>query len=388
MTTPAPRVYLAAGEASGDMYAALIIRELKKNHPDLSVRGLGGSRARTAGMDTVVDLNTVSVMGISEVVRYYPTLKQAMNTLVADMAAQRPQVLIAIDFQEFNQRLARKARTLGIPVVFFIAPQVWAWRPRRVRKAPQYADHIATLFAFEQSLFAPYVRATHVGHPLVDSIAQYLGEHQNPSQPNQIGLLPGSRYSEIERLLPVFLKAAYHLWQTENNRYFVLPKAENIDAQWLTTLVDKHLPEPAFKSALHIIHGQSRLVMQESRLLLIASGTATLEAGLIGTPMIIGYKTSALTYVIGKSMIKTQHIGLPNIISQREIVPELIQQQLTDHTLAQAAEKLLTDETAYLQQKTDLAGLEKQLGQPGAIKRLVGLVDDYLHPQPAGTQNS
>ncbi|HHQ69434.1 MAG TPA: lipid-A-disaccharide synthase [Halothiobacillaceae bacterium] len=308
--------------------------------------------------------------------------------MVDDMAAQRPQVLIAIDFQEFNQRLARKARALGIPVVFFIAPQVWAWRPRRVRKAPQYADHIATLFAFEKPLFAPYVRTTHVGHPLVDNIAQFLSEHHNTPQKDQIGLLPGSRYSEIKRLLPVFLKTAHRLWQTDNSRHFVLPKAENIDAQWFSALVDQYLPDPAFKSAVCIYHGQSRLVMQQSRLLLIASGTATLEAGLIGTPMIIGYKTSALTYAIGKLMIKTQHIGLPNIISQREIVPELIQNQLTVSELTQAAEVLLTDETAYLQQKKNLAALEKQLGEPGAIKRLAGLINDYLRqPRLTGGQS-
>lgn len=377
MIKKAPRIYLAAGEASGDLYAALLIEQLQRSHPNIQIRGLGGQRARNAGMHTVVDLKTVSVMGLTEVIRYYPALKGAMHELTVDMAEHKPDLLIAIDFQEFNQRLAKQARALGIPVLFFIAPQVWAWRAGRVKKAQHYADEIATLFAFEQPLFAPYVKTTHVGHPLVDDIEGFLAARQAKPDPNQIGLLPGSRSGEITRLLPVFIQAAFNLWQHNPDRHFVLPCAESIDSDWLEKYVDQLLPDPAFTEQIRIIDGQSRAVMQDSRLLLCASGTATLEAGLIGTPVIIGYKTSALTYQLGRWLIQTRFIGLPNILSQQQIVPELIQHALTAQSLTETAEQLLNDAAAE-KQRAALAGLKAQLGNGGAITRLHQRVLDYL----------
>ncbi len=376
---------LAAGEASGDMYAAELIAALRRRRPALEAMGLGGARSRAAGMETIVDMDRVSVMGLVEVIRHYPDLRRAMNEMVTALDERRPDLLIAVDFQEFNQRLARAARARGIPVLFFVAPQVWAWRPGRAAGFGRIADHLAVLFDFEKPLFERHgLATTHVGHPLIDLI-----DREAPSRGSArrqldladdtpaIGLLPGSRHGEIERLLPTFLATAERLLAADGNRRFLLPRAGTIRADWLQGQVDSASPSRALREALTVVDGQSRAVMAASDALLVASGTASLEAALIGTPMVIAYRTNALTHAIARRLVRIEHIGLPNIVLGREAVPERVQKDATPERLAADMETILQPAGASAQRK-DLAEIRQRLGSGGALERLADLADHML----------
>lgn len=389
-------LFFAAGEASGDHYAAAIYRMLQERHPELRALGLGGAESRAAGIDTLVDLKTVSVMGLVEVIAHYGRLRRAMNALIDALETHRPALVIAIDFQEFNQRLARAARARGIPVLFFVAPQVWAWRPKRARRFGEVADHLAVLFDFEVPLFARYgLPTTHVGHPLRDLIEPELLLPEDPqsrtatrNQARQalgleqtgtlIGLLPGSRRSEISRLLPLMLATADRLLDRHPDWRFVLPRAGSLDADWFAEQVDNANPSERLRSALSLIDGNARHVMAASDTLCIASGTATLEAALIGTPMVITYRTNPLTYFIARHLVHIERVGLPNIILGRNAVPELIQGTASADRLSEAVTQVTMDHGTRQAQIDDLKTVRQHLGEPGALRKLADLAETLL----------
>lgn len=390
-------LFFAAGEASGDHYAAAIFQMLRQRHPELRAMGLGGTESRAAGIDTLIDLETVSVMGLVEVLAHYGRLKQAMNTLIEALDTHRPALVIAIDFQEFNQRLARAARARGIPVLFFVAPQVWAWRPKRARRFREVADHLAVLFDFEVPLFARYgLPTTHVGHPLRDLIKPELLKPSDPhrretirTQSQQalglgpavqlIGLLPGSRRSEITRLLPLMLGTADRLLNDHPDWHFALPRAGSLDPDWFDAQIESAQPSARLRQALTLVPGDARLVMAGSDLLCIASGTATLEAALIGTPMVITYRTNTLTYWIARHLVHIERIGLPNIILGRTAVTELIQKDANPDALANAITFLSENAPAMKAQTEALEEVRNHLGQPGALRRLADMAESLIH---------
>ncbi len=391
MLFPRPlRLFFSAGEASGDHYAAALFEQIRVDHPKATARGLGGTQSRAAGIDTVVDLATVSVMGLVEVLRHYGRLKQALNTLLDAMAEHPPDLLIAIDFQEFNQRLAKAARARGIRVLFFVAPQVWAWRPGRAAQFAQVADHLAVLFDFEVPLFARHgLPTTHTGHPLLDLIppsARKGTAAQSAPQRDArhalslhgedrvIGLLPGSRHSEIERLLPTMLATAERLLIEQPMLRFLLPIAPSLNPDRVAAIQARHPTSPALKKALCWIDGQARAVMTAADCLLMASGTATLEAALIGTPMVIVYRTNPLTYWLAKRLVKISKIGLPNIILGQAIVPEYLQAAAQPKQLAQALTELLSPSEKGQQQRQALSQIAPHLGAPGGLARLAELI--------------
>lgn len=381
------RLFFSAGEASGDHYAAELFLRMKTQHPDCAAQGLGGAESQTAGIHTVVDLQTVSVMGLVEVLKHYGQLKRALNTLIDAMVAFKTDLFIAIDFQEFNQRLAKAARQRGIKVLFFVAPQVWAWRPKRAAKFSQVADHLAVLFDFEVPLFAKYgLPTTHVGHPLRDLIPEDGCKNQATAARIQtqarqslhlntdgivIGLLPGSRKSELTRLLPVLLATAQRLATEHPDWRFLLPLASSIPRDWFEGLLDDSLPSPALKAVLTITHGEARRVMAAADTLMIASGTATLEAALIGTPMILIYKTHPITYKIARYLVSVKRIGLPNIVLGRDCVPELIQDEANPPAMAAELNHLIAEDMAT--QRACLNDIAAHLGATGALDQLAQL---------------
>ncbi len=378
---------VAAGEASGDMYAAELLPRLAERLPGLEAFGLGGAQSRAAGIDTIVDLNQVSVMGLVEVLRHYGRLRAALNELIAALEQRRPDLLILIDFQEFNQRLAKAAKTRGIPVLFFVAPQVWAWRANRARHFERFADHLAVLFDFEQPLFESHgLPTTHVGHPLIDLIDRETPTRASartalalPADAPVIGLLPGSRQGEIARLLPVFLATAERLLACAPDRRFLLPCAESIERRWLEEQIHAAAPSPALRDRLTVTEGAARSVMAASDALLIASGTASLEAALIGTPMAIAYRGSPLTYAIARRLVRIEHIGLPNVILGRGVVPERLQNAADPEQLAHDIETLLSpggDEAAA--QRAAFRDVRGRLGTAGALDRLADLAADMV----------
>ncbi|WP_407275082.1 lipid-A-disaccharide synthase [Halothiobacillus sp. DCM-1] len=388
---PPLRLFFSAGEASGDHYAAEIFQRIRARHPQVQAQGLGGSQSRAAGIETVVDLATVSVMGLVEVLRHYGRLKRAMNDLLAAMTENPPDLLIAIDFQEFNQRLAKASRARGIRVLFFVAPQVWAWRPKRAARFSAVADHLAVLFDFEVPLFARHgLPTTHTGHPLLDLIppetrkypspqssalqAQARARLKRPTTGCVIGLLPGSRRSEIDRLLPILLATAERLLIDYPDWQFILPIAPSLDPSCVARIhAQREASSPALQAALFITEGQARLAMTAADVLLIASGTATLEAALIGTPMVIVYRTHPITFWLAKHLVRIAQIGLPNIVLGRAAVPEFLQQDANPEQLAQALHHLASPSAEYSRQQAALAEIPAHLGQPGGLERLAEL---------------
>ncbi len=399
--TPPLRFFFAAGEASGDHYAAELFSRIKTQYPACVAQGLGGAESRTAGIHTVVDLQTVSVMGLVEVLKHYRALKRTLNTLIEAMAAFQPDLLIAIDFQEFNQRLAKAARKRGIKVLFFVAPQVWAWRPKRAAKFAEVADHLAVLFDFEVPLFAKYgLPTTHVGHPLRDlipseccktpatSLQIQTQARQSLNLPPQgiiIGLLPGSRQSELSRLLPVLLATAQRLREEHPDWRFLLPLAASIPKDWFNALLQMSLPSPALMQALTITQGQARTVMAAADALIIASGTATLEAALIGTPMVLIYKTHPITYRIARHWVNVARIGLPNIVLGQDCVPELIQDEATPPAIQAEINHLMTKTQPT--QRACLNAIAPHLGQTGALDSLAELALHLANPSQATTRD-
>lgn len=392
------RLFFAAGEASGDHYAAELFQRLNTLCPGSVAQGLGGTESRTAGIETVVDLNTVSVMGLVEVLRHYGQLKQALNTLIDAMVAFQPDILIAIDFQEFNQRLAKAARARGIKVLFFVAPQVWAWRPKRAAKFSEVADHLAVLFDFEVPLFAQYgLPTTHVGHPLRDMIppescktaatrdaVQARARQTLGIAPERklIGLLPGSRRSEISRLLCTQLASAQRLLNAHPDWLFALPIADSIAPDWFEQELTKCAISPELRAALTLVNGQAREVMAASDALIIASGTATLEAALIGTPMVIVYKTHPITYWLARHLVHIERIGLPNIVLSRNVFPELIQDAASPEAITNQIDALMIENEERESQNAALAEIPQHLGDPGALAHLAKLVQELTRETP------
>jgi len=380
-----PRLLIAAGEASGDMYAAELMPRLAERLPGLSAFGLGGAQSRAAGIETIVDMDQVSVMGLVEVLRHYGQLRAAMNTLVEALDRDRPDLVIVIDFQEFNQRLAKAAKARGIPVLFVVAPQVWAWRAGRARHFDRYADHLAVLFDFEVPLFAAHgLPTTHIGHPLIELIDREAPDRAEARQTlslsaedTVIGLLPGSRRGEIERLLPGFIATAERLLEADPTRRFILPRADSIDADWLGERIAECAPSARLHERLTITTSGARRVMAASDALLIASGTASLEAALIGTPMVIAYRSNRLTYALARHLVRIEHIGLPNIILGREAVPERLQDAATPEQLAEDIEQLLSPDGSA-SQRTALREIRGRLGQRGAFDRLADLATGMI----------
>ena len=380
-----PCILIAAGEASGDMYAAELMPRLVERLPGLTAFGLGGAQSRAAGIETIVDMDQVSVMGLVEVLRHYGQLRAAMNTLVEALDRERPDLVIVIDFQEFNQRLAKAAKARGIPVLFFVAPQVWAWRAGRAKHFDRYADHLAVLFDFEVALFAQHgLPTTHVGHPLIELIDREAPDRARARHALSlsddtpvVGLLPGSRRGEIERLLPPFIATAERLLDADPDRRFIMPRADSIDADWLNAQIAVCAPSTTLRERLTITTGGARRVMAASDAMLIASGTATLEAALIGTPMVIAYRSNRLTYALARHLVRIEHIGLPNIILGREAVPERLQEAVAPERLAEDVEQLLSPDGSA-PQRTALREIRDRLGQQGAFDRLADLASGMI----------
>ena len=374
------------------MYAAELMARLAERLPGLTALGLGGARSRAAGIDTIVDMDQVSVMGLVEVLRHYGQLRAAMHTLVEALDRHRPDLVIAIDFQEFNQRLAKAARARGIPVLFFVAPQVWAWRAGRAKHFHRYADRLAVLFDFEVPLFERHgLPTTHVGHPLLDLIEREAPDRTSARTALSlaeatplIGLLPGSRRGEIERLLPAFLETAERLRAADPERRFVVPRADSIAPDWLEARIEAAAPSAALRDRLVVTDGGARQVMAASDALLVASGTATLEAALIGTPQVIAYRSNALTYALAKRLVRLEHVGLPNVILGHAAVPERIQLEATPARLAADLETILADQGPH-GQRAALAEIRERLGAGGALDRLAELAVGMLARRLAAT---
>jgi lipid-A-disaccharide synthase len=367
-------IMLSAGEASGDLHGATMCRALRALDPGLRLIGMGGPRMGAAGVEILVDPTAHAVMGTSEAIGRVPGLYRAYRLLVRRLREARPMVMVLIDFPEFNLRLARQARRAGIPVVYFMPPQLWAWRRGRIRQMASRVTRVLAAFPFEKSLYEEAgVPVEFVGHPLLDVVPSDLdlakarerlgvGERQT-----LVGLLPGSRRQEVDRLLPPMLDAAARLSRADGRRCFVLGLAASVDRGLVT--VHLRRASEAGGPPVEVVEGLTHEVMAASDALLIASGTATLEAALLGTPMVVCYRVSRLSEVVARLLTRSAWISLPNIVAGRAVVPEILQDMVTGARLASEAERLLVDSVTATAQRAAFKEVRSRLGQPGVGAR-------------------
>jgi lipid-A-disaccharide synthase len=374
------RLLIVSGESSGDRYGADLAEALfaQAQGRALHVQGIGGSRMAAAGVEIVLEAAHLGVVGIVEILKNYRALKAALEASKAQIIHNKPDLLVLIDHPEFNLRLAKVAKKHGIPVLYFISPQVWAWRPWRVKKIGQVIDGMAVIFPFEEAFYQKYgIPVRFVGHPLAERVqpslskaAAYTAFGLDPNRP-VISLCPGSRRGEIQRLLPDFLKAAELLQARHPDWQFVLPQALSLKASDLAPFLAQS------SLTVKVIPGQFYDLNQLASVAITASGTATLELGLLGIPMLICYRVAPLSYQIMKRLITVPHIGLVNIILQQRVVPEFVQQAVKAEVLAEATEKLFAGAERE-QVLAALATLPDALGHGGAAQKLAAWCWEFL----------
>ena len=367
-------IMLSAGEASGDLHGATMCRALRALDPGVRLIGMGGPRMAAAGVEILVDPTADAAVGTSEAIGRVPGLYRAYKILVGRLRKARPQALVLIDFPEFNLRLAKQARRAGVPVVYFIPPQLWAWRRGRIRQMARRVTRVLAAFPFEKSLYEEAgVSVEFVGHPLLDVVPSDLdrvkarqrlgvGERQT-----LLGLLPGSRRQEIGRLLPPMLDAAARLAFGHGRRCFVLGLAASVDRGLVLALLARAAETGG--PPVEVVEGLTHEVMAGADVLLIASGTATLEAALLGAPMVVCYRVSRLTEAVARLLTRSPWISLPNIVAGRGAVPEILQDKVTGARLSFEAERLLADPVAATAQRAAFKEVRSRLGQPGVGER-------------------
>ena len=375
----AKNVVIVAGEASGDAHAARLVNELRKLDNSISFRGMGGDNLRKADVDVFIDMSELAVVGIVEVLLKYNMIKAELNKLKQNIADNPPDLLILVDYQEFNQRLAAYAKSIGIKVLFYIGPQVWAWRPKRVYKMGKIVDHIAVILPFEKKLYEDAdVPVTFTGHPLTKEVIINKTKQQARRQLKiddkiTLGLFPGSRSGEIKRVLPILLETAALIKKEKPQVQFILPVASTIKKDALIPF-NSSIDELSVITTKEPFHD----VIQACDVILTASGTATLEIGLLEVPMVIVYKIAALSHFILKFLVSIKHLGLVNIIPGKEIVKEFIQQDARPKDISKEALKLLNDKTYYDSMRHELSLIRQQLGDGDGSKNVAELAYKML----------
>ena len=370
-----------AGEASGDMRAAGLARALKKLRPDLRLNGIGGEHMRQAGVECFADITQLAVIGFAEVVKNLFRIKKVFDQTLKQIDGTRPDCVILVDYPGFNLRLARAIKKRGIKIIYYISPQVWAWREKRVLKIKKLVDRMIVLFPFEQDIYSKYgMKVDYVGHPLVDEIivnknqTEVLKSIGLSAGKTTIGLMPGSRAKEVERHLPCMLEAAQILFKQNKERQFILLKAPTIPLKLIESILDLSFPPILKHIPIKIYDGPTYDGINATDAAIVASGTATLETALLLKPMVVIYKTSWLTYCIARALIKIPYIGLVNIVAGEKIVEELIQNDANADNIAKAIETALHNPQIV----DELAKVKTSLGEPGASLRAARLVLEEL----------
>lgn len=366
------RVMVSCGEPSGDLYAGALARALREVDPATVVFGLGGERLAAAGARLTGDYRGISVTGLVEVVRLLPRTYAMFRRLVRAARDERPDVFVAIDFPDFNFRLAAAVRRLGIPVVYYISPQLWAWRPGRMRTLKRLASRVLVIFPFEVAIYeAAGVPVEFVGHPLVDltprleATAEVRSSLGLAADDPTVALLPGSRANEVKRLLPVLLEAAVRLTAARPALQFVLARAPGLDDALFAPVTRAR----AAGVRLTAVESRTDAALAASDVVITASGTATMQTALHGKPMVIVYRLSPLTYRLGIRFVKVDTYGMVNLVAGRRIVPELIQDACTPEAVVAETERLLSDGAARTAVVSGLEEVRARLGGPGASRR-------------------
>ncbi|MEA3546692.1 MAG: lipid-A-disaccharide synthase [Thermodesulfobacteriota bacterium] len=368
-------IMIIAGEASGDLHGAGLFRAMQQMAPEYHFCGMGGKSLKQQGVEIIVDAAKMAVVGIVEVLAHLKDIRAAMRTLEKRLRDKRPSLLILIDYPDFNLILAGKARKLGIPVFYYISPQVWAWRSGRIKKISRLVDRMAVILPFEKEFYHQHgMEVDYVGHPLMDSVKisiekkNFLQRHDIPADKILVGILPGSRKKEIKTMLPIFLEAAKKLTDEHKEILFLLPLAPTLSR---ADLDENGLRDVKFD--IRVISENRYDLMAACDLALAASGTVTLELAILDVPMLVAYRLSPLTYFLGHRFIKVKYASLTNLIVNSEIVPELLQDKAEADNIARELTSLLPGGKKRDRMLAGLSQVRARLGEGGASKRAAAL---------------
>lgn len=373
-------IMVSAGEASSDAHAAHALEALHDLGTPFTSFGMGAGALQDAGTELIVDCRDLAVIGIVDVLLNYHKFLKRLRLLRQSMRERKPDLLVLVDYPDFNLKLAETARELGIPVLFYVSPQVWAWRSGRVKRIGQLVSHMAVLFPFEVDIYRREgIPVTYVGNPVVaDAVSPYTvseaREHFGlETQAPVIALLPGSRNGEIQRNLPSMIDSARIIASQSPQCRFILPVAATLETSFIQQVIGDKPPH-----ALQLVTGNSRHAMRAADVALVASGTATLETALIGTPMVVMYKVNAINYAIMKRLIRIPNISLVNIVAGRRVVPEYIQHDATPEAMAEDVLSLMQDEERRSTMIGELENVKQLMGDAGASRRVATIMQQLL----------
>ncbi|MFZ5875321.1 MAG: lipid-A-disaccharide synthase [Nitrospirota bacterium] len=376
------RLFIIAGEASGDGHGGKLAEALLARNPALVLEGIGGAAMEKAGVRLSHDIRHLGVVGVIEVLSQWRAIWRAYDGVRRRLREAPPAAIVLIDYPDFNLRVAREAARLGIPVVYYVSPQIWAWRPGRIAQIKACVDLMLVLFRFEESLYQRAgVPCRWVGHPLLDDPspeaehAAFARRHRIAEGQRVLAVLPGSRKQEVSRLLPTMLDAAGRLLASGAADRVLIAAAPSVESGAIDEAASR-MGDAA--SAVTVVRGEAASVLRASRAALVASGTATLQAAVVGTPLVMAYRVSPFTAWIGRRLITTPHLALVNVVAGRRVVTELIQEQVTGQGLADAVTPLLIDDRANDAMRRELAEVRAALGAPGASGRAADAVLSVL----------
>jgi lipid-A-disaccharide synthase len=376
-------VMILAGEASGDAHAAEFVEVLRQQQPDLRISGMGGDSMARAGVEVFFDSSIIAVVGLVEVIRHWSDIKRAMAIVRERLEQTRPDLLVLVDYPEFNLKMARHAGSLGIPVLFYISPQVWAWRPKRIHKIGRLIDHMAVIFRFEKKYYEDAgIPVSFVGHPLVDKVKTSANAASQRArlgispEARVVGLLPGSRHSEITRLLPLMFDTAKRMQSRDPLIRFVLPVASSLNFEEISNLVQ------ASGVDICVTRDEIYDVITCCDAITTCSGTVTLEIALLGVPMCIVYKVSPLSYMILKRLITIPHIGLVNIVAREALVQEFLQADANPEAVSDELFRMLDDSEYRQHLRAGFDEVRNNLGPGNGAQHMAELVLSLLAKQP------
>jgi len=376
------KILIIAGEASGDRHAADLVRELKACDPQLQFSGIGGDAMRQEGVQLLYHISQLAFLGLTEVIKHLPFIRKVTKTVQSELKNGAGAVIL-VDYPGFNLRVARIAREIGVPVVYYISPQLWAWGEKRVEKIRRYVDLMLVIFQFEKTFYEKHgITAHFVGHPLVEQLrigkseAEFRRQNSIPEDLPILALLPGSREMEVRNLLPVMVQAAGELRKAVRC-VAVIGRASQLPQ----SLYDEYIPAG---SDIRLVNSQTPLLMRYAYAAMVASGTATLETGYLQTPMVVLYSVSPLTYWLGRMLVKIDTIALANIVMGKKVVPELIQKDVSVEKVRAAVERFFSDPAYYRSVKEELKRIPALLGAEGASRRAAERIVAFLQSLGSG----
>ncbi|MFC1811259.1 lipid-A-disaccharide synthase [Thermodesulfobacteriota bacterium] len=370
-------VMIIAGEDSGDLHGSNLVKAMQEKNDGISFIGIGGQALKDAGVRILADASDISVVGITEVFSKIPSLFRGAALAKKSLKKLHPDLLILIDFPDFNLHVACTAKKLNIPVLYYISPQIWAWRTGRIKKIGERADHVAVILPFEEDFYKGYnIPVTFVGHPLLDTYQEPIGKGLEKTSDDVpvIGLLPGSRDREIARHLPVMLDAAMILSKRIKNVRFVVSIAPSVERKYVEAVTINYQGLVNFTLTTENV----QKIFNQCTFVIASSGTVTLESAISGTPMVIIYKVSPVSAWVGRALIRVKHVGLVNLIAGKEVVPELLQDKASPENIADTVYSMLNDAAGLERLRNELLDTRDLLGGPGASKRVANIAINML----------